>query len=277
MPSLSIPMTISTFLTPPPSLTKLSLNEWVSVMTTKTLDPCKRDSFMYKDKQMPFGGAMSLKSTAREKPNDHKASPAFLVDTLELYGSFPDSYHAYLALRQAMEACKANHCNHVESICVNYYDKRKLDIEDIMKILSLLHRTLSSHKFEIMAMIDTVAALTCQTHSLDEQCRKLKETESETVKNHKDSVDLYAKAMAGQGQSQAIAQPHSSISAFTPDSESIACYSQVVQGLQLKLYDHEWSELKDDINKYEYTDLPWSQTVQELCGDPSLEHEDDGW
>ncbi|KAF9502594.1 hypothetical protein BS47DRAFT_1370159 [Hydnum rufescens UP504] len=79
------------------------------------------------------------------------------------------------------------------------------------------------------------------------------------------------------GLAWAIAQPHSSISAFTPDSESIVCYSRVVQGLQLKLYDHEWSELKDDINKYEYADLLWSQMVQELCGDPSLEHEDDGW
>ncbi|KAF9503696.1 hypothetical protein BS47DRAFT_1402160 [Hydnum rufescens UP504] len=181
-----------------------------------------------------------------------------------------------------MEACKANHCNHVKSIRINYYDKCELDIEDIMKILSLLHCTLDSHEFEITAMIDAAAALTCQTHSLDEQ------------------FDLYAKAMAGQGQSQvdkfswiftlaadivsqeetssnpffafklhrrftphllglawAIAQPHSSISAFTPDSESIVCYSRVVQGLQLKLYDHEWSELKDDINKYEYADLLW--------------------
>ncbi|KAF9504763.1 hypothetical protein BS47DRAFT_1368552 [Hydnum rufescens UP504] len=219
-----------------------------------------------------------------------------------------------------MEAHEANHRNHVESIHVNYYDKRESDVEDITKILSLLHRTLDSREFEITAMIDAAAALTCQTHSLDEQHRKLKETESETVKNHKDSVDLYTKAMAGQGQSQvdkfsriftlaadimsqeetssnpffafklhrrfaphllglawAIAQPHSSISAFTLDSELIACYSQVVQGLQLKLYDHEWSELKDDINEYEYADLPWSQMVQELCGDPLLEHEDDGW
>ncbi|KAF9506290.1 hypothetical protein BS47DRAFT_1399638 [Hydnum rufescens UP504] len=269
MPSLSIPVTISTFLAPPPSLTKLSLNEWVSVMTTKTLDPHKKDPFMYKDEQMPFGGATSLKSTAREKPNNHKASPAFLVDTLELYGSFPEygsppnaipqpppssltpvlhapssfslnpphsrknskphkkpskiklsSYHAYPALCQAMEAREANHCNHVESIHVNYYDKCESDIEDIMKILSLLHHTLDSHEFEITAMIDATAALTCQTHSLDEQ---------------------------------------------------------LVQGLQLKLYDHEWLELKDDINEYEYADLPWSQTVQELCGDLSLEHEDDGW
>ncbi|KAF9516220.1 hypothetical protein BS47DRAFT_1390999 [Hydnum rufescens UP504] len=250
MPSLSIPMTISTFLTLPPSLTKLSLNEWVSIMTTKTLNPHKRDLFMYKDKQMPFGGAMSLKSAAQEKPNNHKASPAFLADTLELYGSFPEygsphaiprpppssptpvlhtpssfslnpphsrknskphkklskiklsSYHAYPALHQAMEARKANHRNHVESIHVNYYDKRESDIEDIMKILSLLHRTLDSCEFEITAMINATAVLTCQTHSLNEQCWKLKETESETIKNHKDSVDLYAKAMAGQGQSQ---------------------------------------------------------------------------
>ncbi|KAF9510736.1 hypothetical protein BS47DRAFT_1395709 [Hydnum rufescens UP504] len=279
MPSLSIPATISTFLAPPPSLTKLSLNEWVSVTMTKTLDPRKKDSFMYKDEQMPFGGATSLKSAAREKPNDHKASPAFLADTLELYGSFPEYVsppHAIPrpppfsdpALRQAMEARKANHRNHIESIRVNYYDKCESDVEDITKILSLLHRTLDSCKFEIMAMINAAAALTCQTHSLNEQRRKLMETESETVKNHKDSVDLYTKAMAGQGQSQvdkfsriftlaadivsqeetssnpffafklhrrfaphllglarAIAQPHSSISAFTPDSESIACYS----------------------------------------------------
>ncbi|KAF9506283.1 hypothetical protein BS47DRAFT_1399629 [Hydnum rufescens UP504] len=251
MPSFPIPMTISTFLAPPPSLTKLSLNEWVSIMTTKTLDPRKKDPFMYKDEQMPFGGVMSLKSAAREKPNDHKASPTFLADTLELYSSFPEygsppnaiprpppssltlvlhapssfsldpphshknskphkkplkiklsSYHAYPALHQAMEAHEANHHNHVESIHINYYNKHKSDVEDITKIISLLHRTLDSHEFKIMAMIDTAAALTCQTHSLDEQHRKLKETESETVKNHKDSVDLYAKAIAGQGQSQ---------------------------------------------------------------------------
>ncbi|KAF9510192.1 hypothetical protein BS47DRAFT_1396195 [Hydnum rufescens UP504] len=79
------------------------------------------------------------------------------------------------------------------------------------------------------------------------------------------------------GLAWAITQPHSSISAFTPNSESIPCYSQVVQGLQLKLYDHKWSELKDNINKYEYADLLWSQMVQELCGDLSLEREDDGW
>jgi hypothetical protein len=78
------------------------------------------------------------------------------------------------------------------------------------------------------------------------------------------------------GLAWAVAQPHSSISAFTPDSKSIAQYSQVVQGLQLKLYDHEWMELKDNINEYEYADLPWSQSVSVLCGDPSLE-QDDGW
>ncbi|KAF9517898.1 hypothetical protein BS47DRAFT_1389353 [Hydnum rufescens UP504] len=99
-----------------------------------------------------------------------------------------------------MEACEANHRNHVESITSTI--TTSANQEDITKILSLLHRTLDSCEFKIMAMIDAAAVLTCQTHSLDEQCRKLKEMESETIKNHKDLVNLYAKAMAGQGQSQ---------------------------------------------------------------------------
>ncbi|KAF9506792.1 hypothetical protein BS47DRAFT_1399199 [Hydnum rufescens UP504] len=183
-----------------------------------------------------------------------------------------------------MEAREANHCNHVESICINYYDKHKSDIEDITKILSLLHRTLNSREFKIMAMIDTTAALTCQTHSLNEQRRKLKEMESETIKNHKDSVDLYTKAMAGQGQSQVDSDLHTRHRHRVPGRNLIQPFLHLqtssmilVQGLQLKLYDHEWLELKDDINEYEYADLPWSQMVQELCGDPLLEHEDDGW
>jgi hypothetical protein len=230
-----------------------------------------------------------------------------------------NSYCAYPALRQAMEVRKVTHRSHVESIRTNYYDKCESDVEDITKILSLLHHTLNTRKFKIAAMNNATTTLTCQTWALDKQLQKLKETEYNTIRNHENSVNLYAKALAGQGQSQvdkfsriftlatdivsqeedslnpffafklhrcftphllglawAVTQPHSSISAFTPDSESIARYSQVVQGLQLKLYDHEWMELKDDINEYEYADLPWSQSILVLCGDPSLE-QDDGW
>jgi hypothetical protein len=218
-----------------------------------------------------------------------------------------------------MEAHEATHHSHVESVHTNYYDKCELDVEDIMKILSLLHHTLNACEFKIVAMNNAATALTCQTQALDEQLQKLKETEYNTIRNHENSINLYAKVLAGQGQSQvdkfsciftlamdivsqeedslnpfftfklhrcfvphllglawAVAQPHSSISAFTPNSESIVQYSQVVQRLQLKLYDHEWTELKDDINKYEYADLLWSQSVSVLCGDLSLE-QDDGW
>ncbi|KAF9502604.1 hypothetical protein BS47DRAFT_1403406 [Hydnum rufescens UP504] len=196
MPSLSIPTTISTFLAPPPSLTKLSLNEWYP-LRDQALDPRKKDSFMYKDEQMPFGGATRIHSVIRFLPRVRISSSCYPFD----HSFFSDpgftrsssfsldpphsrknskphkkpskiklsSYRAYPALRQAMEAREANHRNHVESIRVNYYDKRKSDVEDITKILSLLHRTLDSREFEITAMIDAAAALTCQTHSLDEQ------------------------------------------------------------------------------------------------------------
>ncbi|KAF9509709.1 hypothetical protein BS47DRAFT_1365090 [Hydnum rufescens UP504] len=159
----------------------------------------------------------------------------------------------------------------------------------------LLHRTLDSREFEIMAMIDAAAALTCQTHSLDEQHRKLKETESETVKNHKDRSTFTLKQWPVKGSPRKKPHPTLSLPSNFIDDSRLICWDSpglslnltllslllhwilIVQGLQLKLYDHEWLELKDNINEYEYADLPWSQTVQELCGDPSLEHEDDGW
>jgi hypothetical protein len=193
-----------------------------------------------------------------------------------------NSYHAYPAFHQALETHEVTHHNHVKSIHTNYYDKGELDVEDITRILSLLHHTLNVHKFKIVAMNNAMTTLTCQTQALDEQLQTLKETKYNTIRNHKNSVNLYAKVLAGQCQSQvdkfsciftltadivsqeedssnlfftfklhqcfvphllgltwAISQPYSSISTFTPNSESIAWYSQVVQGLQLKLYDHE--------------------------------------
>ncbi|KAF9513846.1 hypothetical protein BS47DRAFT_1392898 [Hydnum rufescens UP504] len=46
---------------------------------------------------------------------------------------------------------------------------------------------------------------------------------------------------------------------LSPNLTLLSLLLHRILSLQLKLYDHEWSELKDDINEYEYADLPWSK------------------
>ena len=107
-----------------------------------------------------------------------------------------------------MDAHKTNHCEYVKSICVNYYDKCESDLEDLMKILTLLHHMLDSCETKITAMNNTTATLIATSESLDSQCQKIREMEDNIHTKHKDSTNAYAHTLVSECKMQAEKVSH---------------------------------------------------------------------
>jgi hypothetical protein len=59
--------TLSFDSTPVTSLSELSLDEWVTMTTMKTMDPRKRESCVLKDEPMPFRDLFILMTTADQE------------------------------------------------------------------------------------------------------------------------------------------------------------------------------------------------------------------
>ncbi|KAF9508813.1 hypothetical protein BS47DRAFT_1397427 [Hydnum rufescens UP504] len=55
------------------------------------------------------------------------------------------------------------------------------------------------------------------------------------------------------------------MSTFSPSMDSIGYYRNIVQDLQLKLFESKWTQLKGERNKYEFTDLPWTLPSSPDC------------
>ncbi|KAF9503697.1 hypothetical protein BS47DRAFT_1369345 [Hydnum rufescens UP504] len=232
-----------------------------------------------------------------------------------------NTYHAYPALRQAIEARESNHHKNIESIHTSYYDKRETDLSDLMKILELLHCMLDSQEFEITSINKAAAALVCSSESLDVERRKLSEKEVDIGRHHRDSLELYAQSSANLCHSQsekfshiftlaadivsqeedntnpflafqlhcrfaphlinltrAIVMPHMTMSTFSPSTDSIGYYCNIIQDLQLKLFESEWTQLKGERNEYEFADLPWTLPSSPDCKFVKFDsNEDNGW
>ncbi|KAF9515344.1 hypothetical protein BS47DRAFT_1391676 [Hydnum rufescens UP504] len=362
-----LPTSLVTSLKPSPvmSLVKLSLDEWVTMTVTKTMDPRKRDSFVCEDEPMPLRDVFGQeKPLHRDALLDHHIPnaevPSNFANSLELYGSFPEydsipfavpqclpppptptlllpptplllpsspfkfqrghkknkthkksnlkaklnTYRAYPALRQAIEARESNHHENIELIRTSYYDKRETDLSNLMKILELQPQQ-----------------LVCSSESLDVERRKLSEKEVDIGRCHRDSLELYAQSSANLCRSQsekfsciftltadivsqeedntnpflafqlhcrfaphlinltrAIVMPHMTMSTFSPSTDSIGYYRNIVQDLQLKLFESEWTQLKGERNEYEFADLPWTLPSSPDCEFIKFDsNEDNGW
>ncbi|KAF9510251.1 hypothetical protein BS47DRAFT_1396175 [Hydnum rufescens UP504] len=170
-----------------------------------------------------------------------------------------NTYRTYPALHQAIKARESNHCKNIESIHTSYYDKYSLEL--YAQSSANLCRSQSekfSHIFMLTADIvsqeedNTNPFLAFQLH-------------------HRFAPHLI-------NLTRAIIMPHMTMSTFSPSTDSIGYYHNIVQDLQLKLFESEWTQLKGERNEYEFPDLPWTLPSSPNCKFIKFDlNEDNGW